>query len=63
MQIKDIYNKHVKFIKVKDDGEVKYCPPKDLDASSLHPRVALKFNKNQATCPYCGLTYQMQTNE
>jgi len=58
MKISDIYNKHVSFIKVVDDGGVKYCPPKELNATLLHPRVVIKFNGDSGVCPYCGLKYQ-----
>jgi uncharacterized Zn-finger protein len=61
MEIKDIYNKHVSFVKVKGNGEVKYCPPKEIDATSLHPRVALRFLNDKAKCPYCSLEYRIET--
>jgi uncharacterized Zn-finger protein len=63
MQIQDIYNKHVSFIKVDNDEKVKYCPPQEIDATLLHPRVVLKFKNGIAHCPYCGLEYKLQTSE
>ena len=60
MQIKDIYNKHTIFVKVKDDNAVKYCPPIEIEAKSLHPRVALKFNNAIAKCPYCSMEYRIK---
>ena len=46
-----------------EDGTTKYCPPQGIDAKTLHPRVALKFVNNQASCPYCGLKFKLKARE
>ncbi len=38
-----------------------YCPGKQAELWSMHPRVYLAIEKTgHATCPYCGAEYHLQ---
>jgi len=38
------------------------CPQREVDVSSLHPKVYLAIDQQtpEVACPYCGLIYQLE---
>ena len=37
-----------------------HCPPKGTTKWNMHPKVYIKFNKNnKGFCPYCGASYEL----
>jgi len=38
-----------------------YCPPKNADSFSMHPRVYINMDKKKETaCPYCGKVFRLK---
>jgi len=38
-----------------------YCPPKNADSFSMHPRVYINMDKKkEAACPYCGKVFRLK---
>ena len=37
-----------------------HCPPKEVKAWSMHPKVFLSFSdEGRSKCPYCGANYKL----
>lgn len=61
MQInQDFHAKDISWIYVVNDESTKYCPPIYIDSKHFHPRVALKFTKNNSICPYCSVKFRIK---
>ncbi|MGE4596744.1 MAG: zinc-finger domain-containing protein [Methylophilaceae bacterium] len=38
-----------------------FCPPKNSNSWSMHPKIFLDLNKNyEVACPYCGKLYRLK---
>lgn len=55
---------HGEVIEVEASDLPVYCPGPKAPLWSMHPRVYIEVAKsNQASCPYCGATYQLKPGE
>lgn len=63
--IDDFQQKHVSHSIVEAKDLPFHCPPKGTTKWNMHPKVYIKFNKNnKGFCPYCGASYELgQQNE
>ena len=54
-------SKHISYSLVSKNELPFYCPPKDAQTWSMHPKVFLSFDKEgKANCPYCGAIYYLE---
>lgn len=58
--IDDFQQKHVSHSTVEVKDLPFHCPPKGSTKWNMHPKVYIKFDKNnKGACPYCGASYEL----